>query len=56
MAAIVDNSMFITDPSFCPSCGLILPLPGLHATITCELCSYEQSTEGMPVDLLLNLD
>ena len=38
--------LFISDPSFCPYCGLILPLPGLDETVTCRLCGYKQDAEG----------
>ena len=36
----------VADPSFCPLCGCILPLPGLTDVITCKLCCFKQNTEG----------
>ena len=46
MANNAKNSIFITDPSFCPFCGLILPLPGLSKKLTCRLCGYNQNSES----------
>ncbi len=45
--AAVEKSAFTSDPSFCPFCGLILPLPGLNKTVMCRLCGYNQDAEGM---------
>ena len=39
-------SIFSTDPSFCPHCGTILPLPGEGAIVTCKLCEFRQDTTG----------
>ena len=40
------SSIFSTDPSFCPHCGTILPLPGEGAIVTCKLCEFRQDTTG----------
>ena len=45
--AAVEKSAFVSDPSFCPFCGLILPLPGLSKTVLCSLCGYEQDAGGI---------
>lgn len=36
----------VTDPSFCPQCGSILPLPGVSDVVCCKLCSFQQNTES----------
>ncbi|XP_064395733.1 DNA-directed RNA polymerase I subunit RPA12-like [Halichondria panicea] len=41
---------FSTDPSFCPYCGTILPLPVDSGNVICKLCDYQQDAstyEGM---------
>jgi hypothetical protein len=37
--------LFEVDPSFCPYCGSILPLPDTTETIVCRLCRYIQESE-----------
>jgi len=39
-------SVFSTDPSFCPHCGTILPLPGAGDIVICKLCDFQQDTSG----------
>ena len=38
---------FECDPDFCPSCGSILPLPGLEEVVCCRLCSFKKDTSGI---------
>lgn len=33
-------SSFIGDPNFCPECGNVLPLPGIHDSVTCPRCKF----------------
>ncbi|XP_029186129.1 DNA-directed RNA polymerase I subunit RPA12-like [Acropora muricata] len=43
---------FECDPDFCPSCGSILPLPGLEEVVCCRLCSFKKDTsdyEGIEI-------
>lgn len=37
---------FECDPDFCPSCGSILPLPGLEDVVSCSLCNLQKDTCG----------
>ena len=40
---------FLTDPSFCPHCGSILPLPGASDVVACRLCNFKLDTAGRRV-------
>ena len=46
MAAEFKDPLFISDPSFCPYCGLILPLPNVEDAVKCRLCEYRQDSQG----------
>ncbi|XP_061188196.1 DNA-directed RNA polymerase I subunit RPA12-like [Saccostrea echinata] len=35
------SSNFVTDLEFCPTCGTILPLPGMEDYVTCKLCGFK---------------
>ncbi|XP_048773527.1 DNA-directed RNA polymerase I subunit RPA12-like isoform X2 [Ostrea edulis] len=35
------SSTFVTDLEFCPTCGTILPLPGIEDFVTCKLCGFK---------------
>ncbi len=37
---------FSTDPSFCPYCGTILPLPVDSGSVICKLCDYQQDASS----------
>lgn len=46
------NNSFITDLEFCPTCGTILPLPGMEDYVTCKLCGYKihvQEFDGVKI-------
>ncbi|KAG7500898.1 DNA-directed RNA polymerase I subunit RPA12 [Solea senegalensis] len=35
-----EMSCFDGNPNFCPECGSVLPLPGIHDTVLCPRCSF----------------
>lgn len=41
------SNSFVTDLEFCPTCGTILPLPGMDDYVTCKLCGYKIHVQGM---------
>lgn len=40
------SNSFVTDLEFCPTCGTILPLPGMDDYVTCKLCGYKIHVQG----------
>lgn len=41
------ETVYSTGRMFCPICGTILPIPASSEVVTCQLCQFQQKTEGL---------
>ena len=42
-----NQTVYGTGRMFCPLCGTILPIPTSSEVVTCQLCQFQQKTEGL---------